>query len=103
MKVSVKVLTAKILFAKELVGGKKEPEYGICRVQCFIEGRRNHSKLLDSLNKLEIATSMRVKFVEVLCAYTESVKMEASEITDDLIDFEVIFEENPADGNEVKE
>lgn len=102
MKVSVKVLTAKILFAKELVGGKKEPEFGICRVQCFIE-RMNKTTLLDSLNKLEIVKKMRVNFVEVLYAFTETVKKEASEITDDLIDFEVIFEENPADGNEVKE
>lgn len=46
---------------------------------------------------------MQVNFAEVLCAFTETVKKEASEITDDLIDFEVIFEENPADGNEVKE
>lgn len=103
MKVSVKVLTAKILFAKELVGGKKEPEFGICRVKCFIEGKRNKTKLLDSLNKLEIAKKMQVNFAEVLCAFTETVKKEASEITGDLIDFEVIFEENPADGNEVKE
>lgn len=103
MKVSVKVLTAKILFAKELVGGKKEPEYGICRVQCFIEGRKNKTKLLDSLNKLGIATNMRVSFVEVLCAFTETVKKESSEITDGLLNFEIIFEENPADRNEVKE
>lgn len=103
MKVSVKLLTAKILFAKELVGGQKEPEYGICRIQCFIEGRKNQTKLLDSLNKMEIAKNMRVNFVEVLCAFTETVKKEASEITDDLLCLEILFAENQVDRNEVKE